>query len=286
MKTLTLDLGTHVGWAIWEDHLVESGTCHLATDDELDTQRKEGTERTLDLRFIRLLKLLNDRFALGVRRVVFEDVTFSGSPMQNQLWAGLRSAIWAAAPPAGVAICCVPVTTLKVFATGNTRADKLLMAQALATAQPHEFSLKEDGICIGKDGRLADDNEVDAIWLAYFTAAVDRGECDFLTAFQRKTAKREARRAAKVARKARKRQKLADEKESRRLFIAAVRASGRCCGVLRQPAPRGRAVCRKCGRAVKVSVSKDSSIEPTKTQNGDMVPLLPPAATVPSVQAA
>jgi hypothetical protein len=255
MKTLTVDIGTHVGWTLMDGAaIIESGTRHLATDEELEHQRRQGMERTVDIRFTRMLEFLQEKLALGVHRTVFEDVTFSGSPMQNQLWASLRAGIWKAAPEAGVAIFCVPVTSLKVFATGNTRADKDEMAQALAKAQPGLYQ-----ICQGvvfKDGRPVDDNEVDAIWLASYTAAVDRGEQNFLSAFQRKVQKREkqraSRRAAKAARKARKAQKLAEAKEKKRLFLLTVKATGRCCGVLRKPAPRRRAVCPVCGGTVKV----------------------------------
>ncbi|MDR3565931.1 MAG: hypothetical protein P4N59_31465 [Negativicutes bacterium] len=137
MKTLTLDLGTHVGWRFLDGiQIIQSGTLHLATKEELRMQRQEGKERTLDLRFARMVAFLQEKFALGIQRVVFEDVTFSGSPIQNQLWSALRTAIWVAAPAANVAIYCVPVTTLKVYATGKIRADKSQMAQALVDAEP------------------------------------------------------------------------------------------------------------------------------------------------------
>lgn len=259
MKTLTIDLGTHVGWSILEDgRILQSGTYHLATDEELEAQRREGKERTLDIRFVRIVEFLNDKIRLGVERIVFEDVTFSGSPMQNQLWASLRAAIWAVTRTASVIICCVPVTTLKVFATGSTRADKLAMAKALVNAEPATYQWDQNTSIVSTGGRIADDNEVDAIWLARFASAVDRGEQDFLTAYQRKINRREKRRAehraAKAARKARKAQKLAEVRARKKLLAEAVKASGPCCGVLRRLAPRNRAVCPKCGQAVKIRV--------------------------------
>lgn len=257
LKTLTIDLGTHVGWSILADgRIVQSGTLHLATDEELEEQRHRGAERTLDIRFTRLIEFL-ERIGPDVDRIVFEDVTFSGSPMQNQLWASLRAAIWAMVRVTPIIINCVPVTTLKVFATGSTRADKLAMAKALASADP-AYRLNEEMEIIRPDSQIIDDNEVDAIWLARYASAVDRGEQDFLTAYQRKINRREKRRAehraAKAARKARRAQKLAEARARKTLLAEAVKASGRCCGVLRRLAPRNRAICPKCSQTIKLQV--------------------------------
>ena len=260
MKTLTLDLGTHVGWTQMDgSRIVKSGTQHLATKEELRIQRREGKERTLDLRFARMLAFLHEQFAPGIDRVVVEDVTFSGSPMQNQLWSALRAAIWVVAPTVQATICCVPVTTLKVFATGKTRADKSQMAQALADADPKLYELKQGLVWLREDGRIADDNEVDAIWLGRFTAMVDRGEQSFLNAYQRKMTKhaerQTRRRVAKAARKARKARQLAEVAARKALLKAAVRAAGRCCGVLRQLKPGNRAICPICHASVKIRIS-------------------------------
>src|ERR1035438_10720513 len=90
--TLCVDIGTHTGWALLEgQQILESGTTHLATKEELDLQRREGKERTLDLRYSRLHALIR-RFIKehGIERIVFEDVLFSSTQMQGQLWASLR----------------------------------------------------------------------------------------------------------------------------------------------------------------------------------------------------
>ncbi len=56
MKTLTLDLGTRNGRTLLEDGIVlQSNTLLLATPEELEEQRRTGKERTLDVRFSRLL---------------------------------------------------------------------------------------------------------------------------------------------------------------------------------------------------------------------------------------
>ncbi|MDR3565930.1 MAG: hypothetical protein P4N59_31460 [Negativicutes bacterium] len=106
---------------------------------------------------------------------------------------------------------------------------------------------------------MADDNEVDAIWLGRFTAAVDRGEQSFLNAYQRRIKKRDdqraRRRVAKAERKARRALKLAEAKERKAGLKAAVSAAGRCCGVFRQLKPGNRAICRICHSSVKIRIS-------------------------------
>jgi hypothetical protein len=94
VKTLTLDLGTQTGWTLLEGNvLLASGTFVLATEKELQQQRKEGKERTLDIRFLRLLLFIVERIEAGVHRIVFEDVQFAKTQAQAQLWASLRCAI-------------------------------------------------------------------------------------------------------------------------------------------------------------------------------------------------
>ena len=97
---------------------------------------------------------------------MFEDVGFVSTRMQTQLWATLRTAIWGASlGNPDVRIFCVPVTTLKQFATGNGHVQKVQMAQALAARLPVFYALEGEQVRKA-DGKLADDNEVDAIWLA------------------------------------------------------------------------------------------------------------------------
>jgi hypothetical protein len=282
LKTLHIDIGTHVGWNITKHgKIITSGTFHLATDEELETQRHQGKERTLDIRFVRMLAFLEEKMVFGVERIVFEDVTFCGSPMQTQLWSALRAAIWVAGLRGQIAIFCVPVTTLKVFATGKTRADKAQMAEALINAEPELYSPGVGGVLIRQDGRVADDNEVDAIWLARFSAAVDRGEEEFLAAFQRKVQKNEARKANRVAararKKARKARKLAEAKEKKHLLQIAVRTAGKCCGVMRRLAKRNRAICPKCQNTVKLDISPGGPQETSTTTVVSAPPLAVPA---------
>jgi hypothetical protein len=255
LKTLLLDLGTDTGWALLQEEiLVSSGTLCLATDEELELQRREGRERTLDIRFARLYGFITEHVRNGVGRVVFEDVEFVSTRMQTQLWASLRTAIWAAAlMHPELRVFGLPVATLKEFAAGDGHAQKLQMAQALASRRPECYRLLPDGRLLTPDGHLADHNEIDAIWLAYYTQAVDRGEQDFLPVYQRK--QREA--ADRKEKKALRRQKAKAKKDAARTEAKlrkeairdTLRSMDRCCGVFRK-LERRRATCPKCGSRV------------------------------------
>ena len=258
--TLALDLGTHTGWALMVGReIVASGTIHLATEVELAAQRLDGRERSLDVRFLRLLGFINAKLAGRVDRVIFEDVTFIGSRMQGQLWASFRTAIWAAAATKSFSILCVHTGTLKAFAAGHGGAGKPEMAQALISSVPGTSTGAGGMGVIRKDGAVMDDNEIDAIWLARFAAAVDAGKEQIQSAHQRRAAaleaKRAKRRAAKAARKIRKQAETAAVKLKRTLIKQAIRVAGRCCGLWRKPAPGGRAVCPKCCQGIKLRFS-------------------------------
>jgi Holliday junction resolvasome RuvABC endonuclease subunit len=202
VPTLTLDIGTRTGWAIIKtadnskitDHkLLLSGTWLLADHKSLQAQRMAGYERTNDVRYAQLSANLEGHVqCYSIMRIVFEDVQFCRSQMQAQLWASLRAAIWAIAQQYGMMqIEAVPVGTLKKFATGSGSADKLEMAKALSNYYPGSKIVERDGdvILCQEDGTMMDDNEVDAIWLARYTASADRGERAFLTTYDRKHAK-------------------------------------------------------------------------------------------------
>lgn len=80
--------------------------------------------------------------------VVFEDVQFSETTMQTQLWSSFRTAVWLAF--GGRTDCfvdCVPVGSLKKFATGNGAAGKPDMARALMRRFPERFSMPSAGAC-------------------------------------------------------------------------------------------------------------------------------------------
>ena len=217
LKTLTLDLGTRTGWAIVEvpifpdvAAILRSGTLLLATDEELQAQREAGKERTLDIRFVRLLSFIQRQVQEeNLQRIVFEDVQFASTQMQAQLWAGLRAAIWAVAAERQLEVFCVPVGTLKVFATGTGNAKKPDMARALAEADPGIYLLTDETLTTKTNPpHKLDDNEVDALWLAKFNLAVERKEHDYLGVYQRKLKEKKAKREKKKQKKLEAKQKL------------------------------------------------------------------------------
>jgi hypothetical protein len=236
-ETLTLDLATQTGWALLKHgKMVDFGTLVLATVEETDEQKKSGADRTGDVRFSRLLDFIERQVRSGVKRIVFEDVQFMLSSAQAQLWPSLRSAVWAVARSSSVEIQCVPSTTLKTFATGSASAKKSDMAEALARTDTSAYTWNPEALVLVRQGKELDHNQVDAIWLARYVAAVDKGEQQFIYPAQRKAAQQTGKRAKHAAN------------------VAAAKATGRCCGILRKPGPFGRAVCRKCGRFVKFPI--------------------------------
>lgn len=128
-------------------------------------------DRRSDPRVLRLhdtLRDLLDRFDFDV--IVFEDVQFSSSTQQTQLWSSLRAAVWLACnKPNGVYPECVPVGTLKKFA-GHGAANKEMMGTFLTQRDPRFKIGKEKRLSVyyfppvGPAQRL-DDNAVDAVWI-------------------------------------------------------------------------------------------------------------------------
>lgn len=162
MNTLTLDLGTHTGFTYLDPHDgLTCGTWKLASAKEVTAWGKDRLSRRCDPRVKRLFELVSTthhRFCFDV--VVFEDVQFASSTYAVQLWASLRAAVWLACRECALVkaprLDCVPVGTLKMFATGNGHADK---AQMLAAARRKK--LLDDPA----DFADLDDNAIDALHL-------------------------------------------------------------------------------------------------------------------------
>lgn len=158
MKILTLDLGTKTGYAHNMKGAAEMGTWLLATSKEVREWGKNRMRRRGDGRVFRLAlnlrEYVRDRPPLSQPDlVVFEDVQFSSSTYQTQLWASLRAAVWLTCEQHSTIIECVPTGVLKRFATGHGGATKEMM---LAAAERAEGAAKFDGL---------DDNAVDAYWV-------------------------------------------------------------------------------------------------------------------------
>jgi len=151
VKILALDLGTKTGVAWNYGPPLWATTWTLATAKEVTTWGKTRLTRRCDPRVPRLYQTLT-HIMLPPDLIVFEDVEFSTYTKQTQLWASFRSALWLASVALGAAIECVPVTTLKKFATGSGDADKTQMAKAMFTQFPGT-------------PRDLDDNAIDALWI-------------------------------------------------------------------------------------------------------------------------
>lgn len=151
-RILALDLGTKTGVAWNFGPLPGATTLKLATDKEVAAWGKSRLTRRCDPRIERLYRFVHEK-AQPADIVVFEDVDFSTYTYQTQLWASFRTAVWLACLTNSAAILeCVPVTTLKKFATGSGLADKSAMRKALFTQFPQT---RPD----------LDDNAIDALWI-------------------------------------------------------------------------------------------------------------------------
>lgn len=153
---LALDLGTKTGFCFNDPFSVEAGTWKLSSAKDLRSAVDERLNRRCDIRipeFVRLVSKVVHAFKINV--IVFEDVQFSKYTLQTQLWSSLRGALWTIP---GVYFDCVPVTTLKKFATGNGSADKEAMKRAFDRYDFTPFKRPENDL---------DDNGIDAtfVWL-------------------------------------------------------------------------------------------------------------------------
>jgi Holliday junction resolvasome RuvABC endonuclease subunit len=136
VNILALDLGNKTGFAMDRDGVLQVGTWRLSKAAEVTAWGKNRKRRTGDPRFCRLLTRVLDCYPLDV--LVFEDVLFGKTTGQTQLWASLRAVLWSLqCSGAGFVVECVPVQTLKRFATGAGDASKeAMIAAALKNGCP------------------------------------------------------------------------------------------------------------------------------------------------------
>lgn len=165
MNLLALDLGTKTGYAATNGPTsFTCGTWTLSKPKEITAARKLRMDRRCDPRFMTLLwKLRVYHAAFPLNYILFEDVQFSSTTMQTQLWAALRSAVWCMTE-LGIQVDCVPVGTLKKFATGNGGATKEMMARRLVQTVMR-FRMEKNEVIDTATGEVLDDNGVDAVHL-------------------------------------------------------------------------------------------------------------------------
>lgn len=183
MTGIALDLGTKTGYAMTCGMVLAAGTWTLASPVLIKSEAKLRMDRRLDIRIPRLYHALkNSHNAKPLDWVFFEDVQFSSTTKQTQLWASLRAAVWMFAHEHNVKIECCPVGTLKKFATGYGGATKDQMRGAAQLKYPdllREYSTST----LDKGGTTStvrlhlDDNAIDAIHLlAWGIQTVSRGK--------------------------------------------------------------------------------------------------------------
>lgn len=163
---LALDLGSHTGFAVEAGGCpLACGTWELVSEKNLRHTRKLRMNRRLDPRIPALWHRINSLHeSLQLDWIVWEDVLFQSSTAQTQLWSSFRTVCWLFGHLRGVGLECLPVGSLKKFATGNGAADKNAMARALVR-QDSRFKLDSRGVIDTLTGGVLDDNACDAIHL-------------------------------------------------------------------------------------------------------------------------
>lgn len=157
MNPIGIDLGTNTGFAYRNN--LDGGTV-IAGTWEFPAKKKGADCCVVDPRLLMFReKLRNLVWVLKPTHFVYEDVKFVRSQAQAHLWSGFRAVLWMVAHDSKIPCLCVPVQTLKIFATGKGNSDKDAMALAL-----HEAVLNNEVTLAGEVGKL-DDNAVDAAHL-------------------------------------------------------------------------------------------------------------------------
>lgn len=166
MRILALDLGTQTGYCFEAENYSRTfGTWELASPKSLRLAKKLRMDRLGDLRIRELWdRIWKFRQTIGIDFLVWEDVQFSSSTAQTQLWASLRTTLWIAAQTNGIRVECCPVGTLKHFATGHGGATKEMMGAALVQ-KDRRFYLFDGQVVDSVTETIIDDNAVDAIHL-------------------------------------------------------------------------------------------------------------------------
>jgi len=165
MRILALDLGSSTGYALGHDKQFKVGTWVLESARGMRYAKKLRMDRRLDPRVMALLNnLTQTHLESPLDYLVYEDVLFSSSTAQTQLWSSFRGAVWAFAHFNGLQTECLNTASLKKFASGNGSAKKPDMARALARRDPR-FRLDREEIVETLTGERLSTDAVDAAHL-------------------------------------------------------------------------------------------------------------------------
>ena len=147
LTLLTLDLGTHTGWALHDrDGSITSGTAHFAP------HRFEGG----GMRYLRFKRWLGEvEAAAGLDAVFFEEVRRHAGVDAAHAYGGFLAHLTAWCEHHGIPYQGVPVGTIKKHATGRGNADKAAMLAAMRA----------------RGYAVTDDNEADALALLHWALA-------------------------------------------------------------------------------------------------------------------
>lgn len=147
MNILALDLATRTGWAIVADgRLLESGVQDF-------TKRRGESNGLLFLRARKWLRDVADLYKPAL--IAYERAHFRGGAA-TEICVGLQTRAQELAAELGIEAAPVATMTLKKWATGSGKADKLAMIERAAKAM----------------GRVPlDDNEADAVLIGLWAAS-------------------------------------------------------------------------------------------------------------------
>ena len=153
MRILALDLATKTGWAMWDGARMESGVQDF-------TKRRGESNGMLFLRFNQWLGTITARhlmnFGSCVDLMVFEQAHHRGGAA-TEIAVGLMTRVLEFGARYGIDHTSVHSLTLKKWATGSGKADKVIMRAAAC-----KFTKPERHI-----GLMGDD-EADAILLLQY----------------------------------------------------------------------------------------------------------------------
>ena len=136
---LCIDIGTKMGWSIYNNGSILSGSYNL----------KEKSKENKGKRYLNLIHWLDKQ---NVNHIFYEDVKAHKGTYAAHTYGGFLAIILAYAENNSIPVIGVPVGTTKKHTTGKGNANKDLMIQAMKA----------------KGHNPKDDNEADALSIMYY----------------------------------------------------------------------------------------------------------------------